>query len=64
LAKNDAIDAEMIAWFAETFSAAPSQTHDAMHEELVALVKARKMRASSPSIRWGACVFPMTCSRR
>jgi transposase len=41
LAKNDTIDAEMIAWFAETFSEAPSQTHDAAHEELVALVKAR-----------------------
>ncbi len=41
LAKNDAIDAEMIAWFAETFSNAPSQTHDAAHEELVALLKAR-----------------------
>ena len=26
LAKNDAIDAEMIAWFAETFSEAPGQT--------------------------------------
>jgi transposase len=42
LAKNDAIDAEMIAWFAETFDEAPSQTHDAAHEALVALVKARK----------------------
>lgn len=41
LAKNDAIDAEMIAWFAETFSEAPSQTPDAAHEELLALVKAR-----------------------
>jgi transposase len=41
LAKNDVIDAEMIAWFAETFNEAPSQTHDAAHEELVALVKAR-----------------------
>jgi transposase len=41
LAKNDAIDAEMIAWFAETFNEAPSQTHDTAHEELVALVKAR-----------------------
>ena len=41
LAKNDAIDAEMIAWFAETFSAAPSQTFDAAHEELQELVKAR-----------------------
>jgi transposase len=42
LAKNDTIDAEMIAWFAETFGEAPSQTHNAAHEELVALVKARK----------------------
>jgi transposase len=41
LAKNDAIDAAMIAWFAETFSEAPSQRHDAAQEELVALVKAR-----------------------
>jgi transposase len=41
LAKNDAIDAEMIAWFAETFSEAPNQTHDAAHEELQALAKAR-----------------------
>lgn len=41
LAKNDAIDAEMIAWFAETFRDGPSQKSDAAHEELVALVKAR-----------------------
>jgi len=41
LAKNDTIDAEMIAWFAETFSDAPSQTYDAAREELQALVKAR-----------------------
>ena len=41
LAKNDAIDAQMIAWFAETFSEAPSQTYDAAHEELQILVKAR-----------------------
>jgi transposase len=41
LAKNDVIDAEMIAWFAETFSEAPSQTHDAAREELQTLVKAR-----------------------
>ncbi|SHM27357.1 transposase [Bradyrhizobium lablabi] len=41
LAKNDTIDAEMIAWFAETFSEAPGQVHDAAHEELQALVKAR-----------------------
>ena len=42
LAKNDVIDAEMIAWFAETFSEAHSQARDAAHEELLALVKARK----------------------
>jgi transposase len=41
LAKNDAIDAEMIAWFAETFSEAPGQVPDAAHEELLALAKAR-----------------------
>ena len=41
LAKNDTIDAEMIAWFAETFKEAPGQVQDAAHEELVALVKAR-----------------------
>jgi transposase len=42
LAKNDTIDAEMIAWFAETFSEAPpSQVQDVAHEELAALVKAR-----------------------
>jgi len=41
LAKNDVIDAEMIAWFAETFSDAPGQVHDAAHEELQTLVKAR-----------------------
>lgn len=41
LAKNDAIDAEMIAWFAATFGEAPSQAHDAAHEELLTLVKAR-----------------------
>ena len=55
LAKNDTIDAEMIAWFAETFSEAPSQTYDAAHEELQALVKARlglidfRMRLESQS---------------
>jgi transposase len=31
----------LIAWFAETFSEAPGQAHDAAHEELLALVKAR-----------------------
>lgn len=42
LAKNDAIDAEMIAWFAETFGEAPSQIDDPALEELTALVKARR----------------------
>jgi transposase len=41
LAKNDTIDAKMIAWFAETFIEAPGQVHDAAREELQALVKAR-----------------------
>src|SRR5919198_6281008 len=41
LAKNDVIDAEMIAWFAETFSDAPAQKYDATREELQTLVKAR-----------------------
>ena len=43
LAKNDAIDAEMIAWFAETFSEAPGQAYDAAREKLVALVNARRV---------------------
>jgi len=42
LAKNDTIDAEMIAWFAETFDEIPGQPRDAAREELQALVKARK----------------------
>jgi len=42
LAKNDAIDAEMIAWFAETFSQTPSQTPDAARVELVQIVNARR----------------------
>ncbi len=41
LAKNDTIDAEMIAWFGEIFKEAPGPTHDAAHEELLALVKGR-----------------------
>jgi len=41
LAKNDPIDAEMIAWFAETFPDAPSQAQDVEREELAGLVKAR-----------------------
>jgi transposase len=42
LAKNDAIDAEMIAWFAETFDTAPAQAYDAAREELQKLVRARQ----------------------
>jgi transposase len=42
LAKNDTIDAEMIAWFAETFGNAPGQTYDAAREQLVQLVNARQ----------------------
>jgi transposase len=41
LAKNDRIDADTIAWFAETFREAPSQIYDADTEELQFLVKAR-----------------------
>lgn len=42
LAKNDTIDAEMIAWFAETFREGPGQPHDAAREELQKLVGARQ----------------------
>jgi transposase len=42
LAKNDAIDAQMIAWFAETFTDAPSQACDAEREKLVQIVYARQ----------------------
>src|ERR1700682_2493901 len=41
LAKNDPIDAEMIAWLAETFDEAPGQVHDAAREELAQIVNAR-----------------------
>jgi transposase len=42
LAKNDAIDAEMIAWFAETFDEAPAQAYDATREQLHQMVHARQ----------------------
>ena len=42
LAKNDAIDADTIAWFAETFGETPSQAHDAARETLRQLVNARQ----------------------
>jgi transposase len=41
LAKNDSIDAEMIAWFAETFDV-PAQAHDAEREKLAQIVNARQ----------------------
>jgi transposase len=42
LAKNDTIDAEMIAWFAETFDEARSQAYDATREQLHQMVNARQ----------------------
>ncbi|HEY6920053.1 MAG TPA: IS110 family transposase [Methyloceanibacter sp.] len=42
LAKNDTIDAEMIAWFAETFTDAPGQASDAARDELAQIVNARQ----------------------
>lgn len=42
LAKNDTIDAEMIAWFAETFDEAPGQAYDAKREQLHQMVNARQ----------------------
>ena len=42
LAKNDPIDAEMIAWFAETFVEAKGQAYDAAREKLVSIVNARQ----------------------
>jgi transposase len=42
LAKNDAIDAQMIAWFAETFGEATCQAHDVEREKLSQIVYARQ----------------------
>ena len=42
LAKNDTIDAEMIAWFAETFDEARGQAYDATREQLHQMVNARQ----------------------
>lgn len=42
LAKNDAIDAEMIAWFAETFAETASQIDDAERDKLAQIVSARQ----------------------
>lgn len=42
LAKNDTIDAEMIAWFAETFGEAKGQACDATREQLRQMMNARQ----------------------
>jgi len=42
LAKNDAIDADTIGWFAETFGEAPGQACDAEREKLLQIVNARR----------------------
>ena len=42
LAKNDAIDAVMIAWFAETFGEAKGQAYDAAREKLSKVMNARQ----------------------
>lgn len=42
LAKNDTIDAEMIAWFAETFGEVKGQAYDAEREKLLQIVYARQ----------------------
>ncbi len=42
LAKNDTIDAEMIAWFAETFREVKGQAYDAEREKLLQIVYARQ----------------------
>jgi transposase len=42
LAKNDSIDADTIAWFAETFNEATCQTYDAAREKLQQMVNARQ----------------------
>jgi transposase len=41
LAKNDPIDAESIAWFAETFADADAQQHDPARQEVDRMVQAR-----------------------
>jgi transposase len=42
LAKNDPIDAQMIAWFAEIFVEAKGQAYDAEREKLAQIVSARQ----------------------
>jgi transposase len=45
LAKNDNIDADTIAWFAETFREVSGQTYDAAREKLQQMVNARQSLA-------------------
>ncbi|MGJ4946756.1 IS110 family transposase [Bradyrhizobium sp. HKCCYLS1011] len=45
LAKNDSIDADTIAWFAETFSDISGQAYDAAREKLQQMVHARQSLA-------------------
>jgi hypothetical protein len=60
LAKNDTIDAEMIAWFAETFDEARGQAYDAEREELHQMVNARQAlkemqtKLEKPGRAWAA----------
>ena len=42
LAKNDNIDSDTIAWFAETFDDVPGQAYDAEREKLMQIVNARQ----------------------
>jgi len=42
LAKNDTIDADTIAWFAEIFNEAPGQAYDETREQLQQMVNARQ----------------------
>nr|WP_316167177.1 MULTISPECIES: transposase [unclassified Bradyrhizobium] len=42
LAKNDSIDADTIAWFAETFNEAAGQAYDAAREKLQQMVNTRQ----------------------
>ena len=51
LAKNDAIDAEMIAWFAETFSADRTTAEMGSHELRDGLTSARRARSSTERVQ-------------
>ena len=62
LAKNDPIDAEMIAWFAETFAEAKSQAHDAAREKLVQIVNARQSLLDMIGRNRNSAASRMACS--